>query len=118
MNIELFRDYCLSKKGAEETFPFDESTLVFKVAGKMFCLIGLDQPDRCNLKCEPEKAIELRQQFEAIVPGWHMSKIHWNTVYFNADVNDKMIFELIDHSYEQVYLGLSKKLKAEIDELE
>jgi predicted DNA-binding protein (MmcQ/YjbR family) len=118
MNIEIFRDYCLSKKGAEETFPFDETTLVFKVANKMFCLIGLNNPNQCNLKCDPERAIELRQTYEAIIPGWHMSKTHWNTVRFNMDVNDKLIFELIDHSYELVYSGLSKKLKAEIDELE
>lgn len=118
MNVEFFRDYCLSKKGAEETFPFDETTLVFKVGNKMFCLIGLENSDRCNLKCEPEKAIELRQQYESIVPGWHMSKTHWNTVYFNLDVSDKLIFELIDHSYELVYNSLPKKIKTEIDELQ
>jgi predicted DNA-binding protein (MmcQ/YjbR family) len=84
----------------------------------MFCLIGLENADRCNLKCEPEKAIELRQQYESIVPGWHMSKTHWNTVYFNMDVSDKLIFELIDHSYELVYNSLPKKIKTEIDEIQ
>ncbi|MFY8020876.1 MAG: MmcQ/YjbR family DNA-binding protein [Bacteroidia bacterium] len=114
MHVELFREYCLSKKGAEETFPFDESTLVFKVGNKMFALIGLENPNRCNLKCEPEKAIELRQNYKAIVPGWHMSKTHWNTIHFNEDASDKLIIELIDHSYDLVVNGLSKKLKSEI----
>lgn len=113
MNAELLRDYCLQKKAVTEHFPFDEVTLVFKVAGKMFCLIGLDAPDRCNLKCDPEYAVELRSNYHAISPGWHMSKTHWNTVQFNEDVDDRMVFQLIDHSYDEVVRGLTKKVRAE-----
>ncbi|OYU94440.1 MAG: MmcQ-like protein [Bacteroidetes bacterium B1(2017)] len=113
MHVELLREYCLSKKEVEETFPFDANTLVFKVAGKMFCLIGLDNPSSCNLKCIPEKSIELRQEYQAIEPGFHMDKNHWNTVTFNLDVNDKLILELIDLSYELVIKGLTKKIRLE-----
>ena len=111
MNVELFREYCLTKKGVEETFPFGEDTLVFKVGGKIFCLMGLDEADRCNLKCEPEKALELRQTYSAVIPGFHMNKMHWNTVYFNQDLSDKLILELIDHSYDLVKESLPKKIK-------
>src|ERR1700690_3657303 len=100
MNIEFFREYCLTKKGVDETFPFGEETIVFKVTGKMFALIGINDPDNCNLKCAPDKAIELRSEFEAVQPGYHMNKQHWNTVYFNRDLPDKEILKLIDHSYE------------------
>jgi predicted DNA-binding protein (MmcQ/YjbR family) len=115
MHVEILREYCLQKKAVEETFPFDNVTLVFKVAGKMFCLIGLDNPKSCNLKCDPEKAIELRQEFEAVKPGFHMSKTHWNTVTFNLDLNDKEILTLIDHSYELVVNSLTKKLRREFE---
>ena len=111
MNVELFREYCLTKKGVEETFPFGEDTLVFKVGGKIFCLLGLVEADRCNLKCEPEKAIELRQTYSSVIPGFHMNKMHWNTVYFNQDLSDKLILELIDHSYDLVKESLPKKIK-------
>jgi predicted DNA-binding protein (MmcQ/YjbR family) len=115
MHAELLRDYCLQKKAVEETFPFDANTLVFKVAGKMFCLIGLDNPISCNLKCFPEKALELRAQYSAVQPGWHMDKNHWNTVFFNDDLPDKEILALIDHSYQLVVEKLPKKLKLEFD---
>lgn len=122
MNIQQFYDFCLSKKGVTEHFPFDEETLVFKVGGKMFCLTSLKEWEKgtpsLNLKCNPERAEELRAEYEAIIPGWHMSKIHWNTVAFNSDVSDKMMRELINHSYELVFNSLTKKIQAEINELE
>lgn len=112
MNIEEFRNYCLSKKGVTESFPFDETTLVFKVGGKMFALTDIeDYPLRFNLKCDPEKAIELREQYESIIPGWHMNKKHWNTVYSDNDVNDKIIYELIELSYNLVFNNLKKSEK-------
>lgn len=114
MNIEIIRDYCISKKGVEETFPFDNDTLVFKVMGKMFALISIKNPNSVNLKCNPEKALELRAEFTSINPGYHMSKVHWNTVNFNEDAGDKLILELIDHSYELVVNSLTKKLKNEL----
>jgi len=122
MNIQQFYEFCLSKKGVTEHFPFDEETLVFKVGGKMFCLTSLNQWEKgtpsLNLKCNPEWAEELRAEYEAIIPGWHMSKIHWNTVAFNSDVSDKMMCELINHSYELVFNSLTKKNQKEINELE
>jgi predicted DNA-binding protein (MmcQ/YjbR family) len=122
MNIQQFYEFCLSKKGVTEHFPFDEETLVFKVGGKMFCLTSLKEWEKgtpsLNLKCNPERAEELRAEYEAIIPGWHMSKIHWNTVAFNSDVSDKMMRELINHSYELVFNSLTKKIQAEINELE
>ena len=122
MNIQQFYEFCLSKKGVTEHFPFDEETLVFKVGGKMFCLTSLKEWEKgtpsLNLKCNPERAEELRAEYEAIIPGWHMSKIHWNTVAFNSDVSDKMMCELINHSYELVYNSLTKKIQKEIDEIE
>ena len=118
MNIEAFRDYCLAKKGVEETFPFDEETLVFKVMGKMFALTGLEHADfRVNLKCDPDWAAELREEYEQIQPGWHMSKTHWNTVYFEQGLDDDFLCKLIDHSYDLVVKSLPKKLQAELNEL-
>lgn len=119
MNIQAFYDYCLSKKGVTEHFPFDEDTLVFKVGGKMFALSSLMQWEKgeasVNLKCDPDRALELRAQYEAIEPGYHMSKVHWNTVSVDGDVPEKMFRELIDHSYELVFKSLTKKLQAEIE---
>ena len=110
MNIETFRTYCLSKKGVTESFPFDESTLVFKVGGKMFALTDLDTPElKVNLKCNPEKAISLREQYPEIIPGFHMNKKHWNTVQFNSNIGVKLFKELIDHSYDLVMQSLPKK---------
>lgn len=113
MNIQQLYEFCLSKKAVTEHFPFDEDTLVFKVGGKMFCLTSLKEWEKgtpaLNLKGEPENNVELSAQYEAINPGYHMSKIHWITVEFNGDVSDKMIFELINHSYDMVFKGLPKK---------
>ncbi|HLF50683.1 MmcQ/YjbR family DNA-binding protein [Flavobacterium sp.] len=122
MNIETYFEYCLSKKGVTEHFPFDEDTLVFKVGGKMFALSSLSQWEKgepsVNLKCDPEHAEELRAQYDDIKPGYHMSKIHWNTINVNKEVPDLLIKELIDHSYELVFKSLTKKIQNEILELE
>ncbi len=116
MNIEQFYEYCLSKKGVTEHFPFDENTLVFKVGQKMFALSALDEWEsntpKVNLKCDPENAELLRAEFNGIRPGYHMNKTHWNTVAINEDVTDKMVFELIDHSYDLVFNSLSKKIQS------
>ena len=118
MNVEEFHAYCMSKKGVEETFPFDEETLVFKVMGKMFALTGLEHAEfRVNLKCDPDWDLELREQYAAIQPGWHMSKKHWNTVYFEEDLEADFLRELIDHSYDLVVKGLPKKIKEELAQL-
>ena len=117
MNIEEYRNYCIIKKGVTEAFPFDESTLVFKVMGKMFALTGVDSFDYINLKCDPEYAIELREQYNGVKPGYHMSKIHWNSVYLNSDISDKMVYDLIDDSYQLVVNSLTKKLQAELNNL-
>lgn len=121
MNIEQFRNYCIKKKGITEEFPFDKDTLVFKVMGKMFALTSLNRWEEgdhsINLKCNPDWAEELRGQYEGIIPGYHMSKKHWNTVSFNQDVTDKMILQLIDHSYELVVSSLTKKLQNDLTSL-
>lgn len=114
MNIEEIRNYCLAKPGTEETLPFDEDTLVFKVMGKMFALISISDSGTINLKCEPEYAIELREKYEAIRPGWHMNKKHWNTVELTTGLSKKFISELIDHSYQQVVSNMPKKLQDEV----
>lgn len=116
MNIEEFRDYCLTKRGVTEEFPFDETTLVFKVMGKMFAASGIEEFNRVNLKCNPELAIELREQFPEVQPGYHMSKKHWNSVYTNGSLSNDQIFEWIDMSYELVVKGLTKKQKLELKE--
>ena len=108
MNIEQFRDYCLSKKGTSEDFPFDQKTLVFKVMGKMFALCDVDNFYSFNLKCDPERAIDLRERYEGIKAGYHMNKKHWNTVTSDADIPLDIQMELIDHSYELVVKGLKK----------
>ena len=122
MNLETYYEYCLSKKGVTEHFPFDEDTLVFKVGGKMFALSSLSQWEKgqpsVNLKCDPERAQELRAEYEDIQPGFHMSKTHWNTVAVNESVADALLKELVDHSYDLVFKSLTKKLQSEIQELE
>lgn len=110
MNIEEFREYCMSKPGVTEEFPFGEDTLVFKVMGKMFALTNLEGDWSLNLKCDPERAIELREKFPAIQPGYHMSKVHWNTVMMDGSLNRNLILELIDHSYQLVVDKLPGKL--------
>jgi len=119
MNIEEFRQYCISKKGVTEEFPFDVQTLVFKVMGKMFALSGLERvPSQVNLKCDPERAIALREEHDGtIIAGYHMSKVHWNTLMIEQ-LPPKLILELVDHSYDLVVSKFTKKLKAEFDTLE
>ncbi|MDD5149514.1 MAG: MmcQ/YjbR family DNA-binding protein [Flavobacterium sp.] len=118
MNLETYYEYCLSKKGTTEHFPFDKDTLVFKVGGKMFALSSLIQWEKgepkVNLKCNPEYAQELRAQYGDIVPAYHMSKVHWNTIAINREVPDKFLSQLIDHSYELVFKSLTKKNQNEI----
>ncbi|MES2545484.1 MAG: MmcQ/YjbR family DNA-binding protein [Bacteroidota bacterium] len=122
MNLENYYEYCLSKKGVTEHFPFDEDTLVFKVGGKMFALASLSQWEKgepfVNLKCNPERAEELRAEYDDIKPGYHMSKIHWNSINVNQSVSDEMIKELIDHSYELIFNSLTKKMQGEILEIQ
>ena len=118
MNLETYYEYCLSKKGVTEHFPFDHDTLVFKVGGKMFALSSLNQWEKgepsVNLKCDPDYAQELRGQYADIQPAFHMSKTHWNTVAVNSEVSDKFVKELIDDSYQLIFKSLTKKLQSEI----
>lgn len=112
MNIETLREYCLSKPDAEETLPFGPDTLVYKVKGKIFLLTGLDSEEfRFNIKCDPDKAIELREEFPCVLPGWHMNKKHWNTIVVDGSVSSKQIKEWIDWSYDLV-AGKNKKAKS------
>lgn len=108
MNIEELRDYCLSLPGASEHFPFDETTLVFKANDKIFALTDLEGELSVNLKCDPELAIELREQYPSVKPGYHMNKKHWNTVDIDGTLSDKLIIEWIDHSYKLI-AGQKKK---------
>ena len=121
MNIEEFVAYCSSKKAVTEEFPFDNDTLVCKVGPKIFALVSLKKWEEgtpsVNLKCNPERAVILREQYEDIVPGYHMSKVHWNTVYINKGVNDALIKQLVDDSYALVLKSLTKKIQQEISEL-
>ena len=117
MNIEYYRNYCITKKGVTEEFPFDQQTLVFKVMGKMFALSDVDLFQSVNLKCDPERAISLRERYSGIVPGFHMNKKHWNTVQMDGSVPDELVIELIDHSYELVVSKLPKTLKAELQKI-
>jgi len=102
MNIEILREYCISKKNVTESFPFDEDTLVFKTAGRIFALVNLEGDLTLNLKCNPARAIELRERYSSVIPGYHMNKKHWNTIYIDGSVPDKEIFSWIDHSYDLV----------------
>ncbi len=114
MNIEEFRNYCLSKKGVTEGFPFNETTIVFKVGGKMFALANIEDFEKINLKCKPNIALELREKYEAVKEGYHMNKKHWNTVYVNKDASHELLKKWIDWSYELVFSSLSAKTKAEL----
>lgn len=114
LNIESFRDYCLSLPFTEECTPFDDRTLVFKVAGKVFAMCDIFEFNGINLKCNPDYAIELRSQYDGIKPGYHSNKKHWNTVTIGLDVPDTLIWSLTQHSYQQVVLGLPKKVQLQI----
>ncbi|KAA6343318.1 hypothetical protein EZS27_009000 [termite gut metagenome] len=117
MNVETAEDYCLQKKGVEASFPFDDTSLVMKVGGKMFALVDLETANKIALKCDPERAIELREQYQGIEAAFHFNKKYWNSVSFNEDVSDKLIRQLIDHSYEEVIKKFTKKVRAEYDAL-
>lgn len=114
MDVVSFREYCLSKPNVTESLPFDENTLVFKLNGKMFALIDIEPGESCNLKCDPERALELRSDYHAVNPGYHMNKKHWNTITLDGDVDDKLLNELIDHSYQLVFNNFSKKIQNEL----
>lgn len=122
MQVEDLQQYCLAKKGTTEELPFDNNTLVFKVMGKMFMLLGIERWERgepsINVKCDPQIAIELRVQFDGVVTGaYHMNKTHWNTIYLNQSMKNPEVIRWIDHSYELVVSGLTKKLQTELKEL-
>jgi predicted DNA-binding protein (MmcQ/YjbR family) len=115
MNIEQVRSYCLSKKGVTEDFPFDDTVLVFRIAGKIFVLCALDSfPPSINLKCDPIKALELRELHPYVVPGYHMNKKHWNTVLIEAVQHDTELYEWIDESYNLVIKGLPINIQKQL----
>ena len=119
MNIEEFRNYCILKKGVTEELPFDDNTLAFKVMGKIFALSSLkgweEGTESVNLKCDPERALELRGEYQSINPGYHMNKKHWNTIkLYEGEFSDAFTKELIDHSYDLVVSSLTKKAKDEL----
>lgn len=114
MDIESYRDYCLALPGVTEDFPFNETALVFKVMGKMFALTDVDKFESINLKCDPTRAIELREEYEEIKPGYHMNKKHWNTISVSGSLGDDLILELIKHSYDLVVEKLTTKEKARL----
>ena len=118
MNIEDLRAYCVSKKGVTEEFPFGEDTLVFKVMGKIFALTGLEGERSINLKCAPEMAVDLRERYPCVLPGYHMNKKHWNTVLIDGSVPNQLIRDWIDHSYDLVVEKLPGKQKEELAKLE
>lgn len=115
MNIESLRNYCLSLKGTSEEFPFDSNTLVFKVGGKIFLLTSLDAEElQFNVKCDPEIAVQLREQYDTVLPGYHMNKKHWNTIIANGSISDTQLKEWISNSYQLVIDSLPKKIKEEL----
>lgn len=115
MNVDDIRNYCLSKPGTTEGLPFDDKTLVFKVMDKMFALLPLDSnPLSLNLKCDPEHAIELREAYSGVQPGYHMSKVHWNTVVMDGSFTATQLIKWIDDSYNLIVAKLSKRLREEL----
>lgn len=115
MDLVTIREYCLKKKGVTESLPFNEDSPVYKVKSKIFLIANLTPPFSINLKCDPEKAVELREQYPSVTPGYHMNKIHWNTILLDNSIPDKLILSLIDDSYNLAAKGLSKKEKEQID---
>src|SRR5436189_6371998 len=115
MDVEEFREYCLAKGGVTESTPFGETVLVFKVAGKMFALAALDDmPSTVNLKCDPDLALELRDRYEQVQPGYHMNKKHWNTVVLDGVIPEREIRKMVDDSYELVVQSLPKAKRAKL----
>jgi predicted DNA-binding protein (MmcQ/YjbR family) len=117
MNIEEFQAFCLQLPYVTEGFPFGGDVLVFKVKNKMFALTGVDAFESVNLKCEPEKAIQLREQYNSVLPGYHMSKIHWNTVMMDASIADKLLKQWIKESYQLVVNSLPKAERFVLNEI-
>jgi predicted DNA-binding protein (MmcQ/YjbR family) len=117
LNLENFRAYCLSKKGVTEELPFGPDALVFKVMGKMFALTDITDFTSINLKADPEKAIELRERYDAVIPGYHMNKKHWNTILLDGSLPEKLIKSWVDDSYDLVAAGLTKKQKSALEKL-
>ncbi len=115
MNLESFRNFCLSRKGATEDFPFDENTLVFKVMGKMFALTDINDFSSANLKVDPEMGIELRERYSSVQEGYHMNKKHWITVLMNGELPDRLVLQWVDNSYNLVVSGLTKSQKSALD---
>ena len=111
MTLDIFRAHCLQKPGFSEDFPFGPDVLVFRVAGKIFALMDVNTFASVNLKCDPERAVELRERYDGIQPGYHMNKQHWNTISTDGSVPAKLILELADHSYDLVRASLTKKLR-------
>jgi len=109
MDIEKFREYCLSKPCVTEDFPFDEDLLTFRVCNKIFACIAMSNPELAVMKCAPERAVLLREQYSAIEGAFHWNKKFWNQIHFNSDAGDKLILELVDHSYDEVVKKLTKK---------
>ena len=116
MNIEELRNFCLSLKGAEESMPFDDKTLVFSVKGKMFCATDINTYEFVNLKCDPDKAIQLREQYNEVIEGYYMNKKHWNSVKTEGKITDKQFQEWIKDSYDLVVLALPKKIQKELND--
>lgn len=114
MTLEEFREICLSYPLTEECFPFDQRILVFKVAGKMFALCNVEEFESINLKCDPEKALEWREQYPSVQPGYHMNKTHWNTLLLHGELSGRFLREAIDESYQRVVDGLPVKIKKQI----
>lgn len=114
MNIEELRDHCLTLQGVTEDFPFGEDTLVFRVGVKIFLLTGLTEANRFNVKCDPELAVELRERYNEVQPGYHMNKKHWNTVYMDGQLTRKQLCEMVEHSYDLVLKSLPKKEQEKI----
>ena len=117
MDLERFRKHCLAKKGVTEEFPFGEETLVYKVMGKMFCLTGVEEFSSVNLKVDPEQGVELREQYPAVQPGYHMNKKHWVTVLLDGSIPDRLLLQWVDISYDLVVLGLNKTQKSTLSSL-
>ncbi len=117
MNFDRFKAYCLAKNGVTEEYPFDEETAVFKVMGKMFAAVDITHFESVNVKCDPEKALELRAAYSGVLPGYHMSKKHWNTILMDGSVPDDVFLSWVDDSYDLVISGLPKALKASLKNL-
>lgn len=112
MTLPFFREYCLSKPGSTEDTPFGADMLCFRVGGKIYALLDLELFEIVNLKCDPERAVELRERYEGISPGYHMNKKHWNTVKLDGSVPDPLLLELVDHSYNLVFNSLPKQIQS------